>query len=347
MAFSPAIHGDTNAIPRTSDRIIFARGEALWSVASDGSDERKLASLGRSVNGISRIKVAASGSAMLVSIDGFHAWAELSPDAGPTSLHYLPCGGGLSTSPDLSEDGGSVLCATQAGERVAIYRMRPALDVAIIDREANGPLFFADANTGAIGFGEQRNLVALDGGEPLSPHRPDRSMAVTPDGKRAIGAYGEGEIDVVYTFRLDGRATKRTLMQAARVVSISANSAWASLQQEVDACAVRVSGGQYMCWRRHEALDISSHARNLLLTREGETEGYELLLGSISGTKARKPVTLVKSAHRAAAFWPMKESAVEDVGQSDGHDDGETTSEDDVDEADGPEEAEATPEAQQ
>lgn len=295
----------------TDDRVIYAQAEALWSIPSAGGEATVLAPLPLPAKSVSRIKVAASGTAMLVSVGGYQAWAALSPDAaGPVDLHFLPCGGGLSTSPDISPDGNRVLCATQAGKRIAIYQMRPGLDVEIVDRPADGPLFFATEGDRMVGFGDERTLVDLRTGDRLTPHRPGRSMAITADGKRALGSYNEGDIDVVYTFRLDGRATKRTLMQAARVVSISASSEWASLQQEVDGCAVRIAGGQYMCWRRHEAIDISSQARSLLLGRSGEKSGYDLFVGSISGTKARKPTPLVQGVERAAAFWPMPPPSV-------------------------------------
>jgi len=306
LSSAPA-HGGAAEISTTRDRIIFAEKDALWSIPSAGGAPTLLAPLVHDASEVARIKVSASGTAMLVSVGGQHAWADLSSPTHTTTLKFLPFGGGLGTSPDISEDGNHVICGTQAGNRIAVYQLRPTLNVQILDRPAAGPVFFAgDSET--VGFGDEGGLVALNNEQVLSPHRPDRSMAITPDGKRTVGGYNEGDIDVVYAFRIDGKATKRTLMEAARVVSISAGSLWACLQQEVDACAVRIAGGQYMCWRRYEGMDISSDAHNLLLSRASEKKGHDLFLGSISGTAARKPAPLVSSVERAAAFWPTPSS---------------------------------------
>jgi len=151
---------------------------------------------------------------------------------------------------------------------------------------------------------DEEKLVDAQSGKLLSAHRPARSMAVSPNGTRAIGDYDEGDIDVVYVFKLDGRAIKRTLMQAARVITISANSTWASLQQELDACAVRITGGQYMCWRRYEAMDISSNAHSILLSRANPSAGHDLYIGSVSGTEARRPTLIATQVGAIAVFWP-------------------------------------------
>lgn len=294
----------------TTDRIIYAQGEALWSIGSDVSAPTVLVELARPASDVSRIKVAASGTAMLVTIAGVHAWADLSSRTSPATLRPLPCRVGPKATADIAPDGNHVICATQVGRRTAVYQMRPTVNVQIIDKPPLGPGFFA--GTERIGFGTDDSLTNLDTGETISLHRPDRRMMISPDGKRAIGAYDEGDIDVVYAFRLDGKAVKRTLMQAARAVSISSGSKWASLQQEVDACAVRMAGGQYMCWRRFEAMEVSSSARNMLLSRAGEKSGHDLFLGSISGTSARAPTPLVQSVERAAAFWPDPEAATAD-----------------------------------
>ncbi len=300
LGTSSRSHAGPEAPPLTTDRIIYAEGEALWSIASDASAPRILVSLKRPASDVSRIKVAASGTAMLVTVGGVQAWADLSSRTAPTTLRPLPCRAGPDA--DISRDGNQVICATQVASRIAVFEMRPTLNVRIIDKQALGAMFFAGSRH--VALGPQNTLVNLDTGDVLANHPPDRGMMIAPDGIRAIGAYNEGEIDVVYAFRLDGKAVKRTLMQAARVVSISSGSKWASLQQEFDACAVRVSGGQYMCWRRFEAMEVSSSARNMLLSRAGEKSGHDLFLGTIRGTSARKPAPLVQSVERAAAFWP-------------------------------------------
>ncbi len=286
--------------PPTTDRIIYAQGSALYSIASTGGEGSLLTTLPTPASEVAKIRVAASGTAMLVSYSGIHAWADLSKRDQQAVLRPLPCAAG--SQAQISGSGDQVLCPAQVGGRIAVYRMREKQSVRIIDLEAQGPVFFlGDAELPIRGLGD--SIVNLETEAQLSPHKPDRHMATAPTGKRAIGGFTEGEIDVVYSFKLDGKGIKRTLMQAARPVTISADSKWASLQQEVDACAVRISGGQYMCWRRYEALDISSHAHSMLLSRAGETQGHDLFIGSVSGTSARKPTPLVQEVERAAAFW--------------------------------------------
>jgi hypothetical protein len=291
----------------TSDRIIYASDNVLWSIAIDEEKPRALVDkLPWAAKDIARIRVASNGSAMLVEARGYVGWARLTKqDANEkVTLDLLPCSGPAHLSPN----GNEVVCATLDKQRIALYTMRPndARVVAIIDAKPQGPLFLTPQSE-VIAFDEGNGLVALrpDGSRrPVSPHRPDASMTVSADGKRAVGGYREDSIDVVYSFRLDGKAVKRTLMQAARTLDTSADSKWVAMQQEVDACAVRMAGGQYMCWRRFEVLGVSKNGRSILLTRASKSKGHNLYVGAVEGTSSRKPKLLLEGVTRAAAFWP-------------------------------------------
>jgi hypothetical protein len=246
--------------------------------------------------------VSSTGDALLLRGKGFVAWSSLSERAN-SKLRFLPCSG----PSNISADGKRVVCGTQDSKRIAIYTLLPTLAVQIIDRKAAGPLAFAEVQSEVVSFGSNSDVIAIsaEGERILSPHRPNTRMIVTPDGKRALGDYQEESINVVYTFRLDQKATKRTLVHAARAVATSADSKWGAIQQEVDACAVRLAGGQYMCWRQYKALAISSQGKSLLLSRAQRGKN-DLYLGAVTGTSSRKPTPLVEGVAATATFWPHK-----------------------------------------
>lgn len=284
---------------QSTDSVIFGRENALWVVGPAGGDEAKLIDLPFPAQRVDSLKVSSSGTALLVAGNGFVGWTSLADDT-VHALRFLPCSG----PSNLSADGKRVVCGTQDTTRIAIYTLEPKLDVIIVDRKAAGPLAFAESPDEIISLGESGDIVALSKNESrvVAPHQPTSGMQVTPDGKRAVGAYNEGAINVVYTFRLDGKATKRTLVHAARAVGIAAGSTWAAVQQEVDACAVRIAGGQYMCWRSYQAVAISSEGHSLLVSRN-EKERLDLFLATVAGTSSKKPFALVKGVAGVATFW--------------------------------------------
>lgn len=287
-------------LPQTADLVIFARGDALWTTSTEGDDPKLLLDLPFQAAEVETLHLSSQGQALLLRGKGFVAWSSLK-DRTKTKLRFLPCSG----PSNISADGTRVVCGTQDEKRIAIYTLLPTLAVRIIDRKAAGPLAFAEAPSEIVSFGDNDDVIALssEGQRILSSHRPNERMLVTSDGRRALGAYEEESINVVYTFRLDARATKRTLVHAARAIATSADSKWGAIQQEVDACAVRLAGGQYMCWRDYKALAISSQGKSLLLSRAANGK-RNLYLGSVSGTRSREPMPLATDVEVAAAFWP-------------------------------------------
>lgn len=300
------VHADT--IEHTEDEIIFARADSLWTIPASGGTPTPLLKLPWPAKDLGLLQVSSDGTALLVGGKGFTAWTAIQRGSGQARLGLLPCSG----PSHISADGNQVVCGTQDSQRIAIYTLRPTLSVQIIDRKALGPLYFGASKSEIICFGDNDDLIALskDGERVVATHRPESSMAVSPDGKRAIGDYNEGAIHVVYAFRLDGKASKRTLVHAARSLDVSADSAWVAVQQEVDACAVRIVGGQYMCWRRYQALAISSRGHSLLISRANST-GHDLYLGAVRGTSSRKPTPLIKAVARVATFWPSPQSTTD------------------------------------
>lgn len=297
---TPSAAKSAPSLPQSSDLVIFAQEDALWTIPTSGGAPERLRSLPFPATEVEALRVSSKGEALLLRGRGFVAWTSLAPKA-KAKWRYLPCSG----PSNLSADGKRVVCGTQDKERIAIYTVEPALAVQIIDSKAAGPLAFAEAQNEIVSFGSNGDVVALsaEGERTLATHRPNARMLVTSDGRRAIGDYEEESINVVYTFRLDERATKRTLVHAARAVATSADSKWGAIQQEVDACAVRLAGGQYMCWREYKALAISSSGKSLLLSRPAKGK-HDLFLGAVTGTSSRKPLPLMEGAAAAAAFWP-------------------------------------------
>lgn len=290
-----AREADAKEIETTSDRVIFSKGSALWSIEAKGGEPAKLVELPWPAEKVERMRAAANGSALLINADGFVAWTSLENP----SLQFLPCSG----PSEISANGDEVVCGSQDARHIVIYTLRPELAVRTILKPAPSALFFGNAPRSIVGALADA-LINYTNQKQLASHRPDRALVVTPNGKRALGAYNEDGIDIVYGFRLDGKAVKRTLMHAARCVATSADSDWAAIQQDVDACAVRIVGGQYMCWRRVEALDISSAGHSLLVTRSNDSGSYDLLLGAVRGTSSVKPTPLVQGVAQEAIFWP-------------------------------------------
>lgn len=287
------------------DRVIFAQDESLWTVTAKGEDKTRLLGLPWAAKEVDAISVASDGSALILRANGYIGWAKIEP-GHESKLRLLPCGG----IAQISMDGVHVVCSTQDQQRTVIYQLGSELGAEIFEHKPTGPLFFGkEAGELITTDSEKKRLIALtqDKQRSVADFIPGRSMAITPNGARAIGGFREGEIDVVYGFRLDGKAARRTLVHAARVVGVSADSAWAAIQQEIDACAVRIAGGQYMCWRRFEALAVSSQGRSLLLSRAGDG-GHDLFLGTVAGTSSRKPSPVISSVERAAALWPSAPS---------------------------------------
>jgi hypothetical protein len=283
----------------TQDTIVFARGDALWSIGPTGENTERLLDLPYPAEEVESLRVSGDGSALLLSGKGLVAWTALG-DRDSRKLRILPCSG----PSNISAHGHQVVCGTKDAQRIAIYTLRPQLGVAVIDRKAGGPLFFAENQGEIVSYGDKGDLVALskDGARVLSAHRPEGSLTITPNGKRAVGGYSEDAIEIVYAFRLDGKATKRTLVHAAKAVHTSGDSRWVAVQQEVDACAVRIQGGQYMCWREYKSLAISSQGQSLLLSR-GKKGKRDLYLGAVNGTSSKKPLPLIEGVAGAATFW--------------------------------------------
>ncbi len=301
LLFLSLVSASAGAQParQTDDLIVFAKEGALWSISAANQDPERLLDLPFAAEEVEDIRISSNGAALLLRGGGYSAWAPLA-DGAKRKFQLLPCSG----PSNISADGERVVCGTQDAKRIAIYTLLPSLGVEIIDRKAAGPLFFAESKGEVISFGDNSDIISMskDGTRVVAPHRPYSTMAVTPDGRRAIGAYKEDSIAVVYAFRLDGKATKRTLVHAAKAVRTSADSKWVAVQQEVDACAVRILGGQYMCWREHNALAISGRGKSLLLFR-GRGGKVDLFLGAVSGTKAKTPLPLVEGIGASAAFW--------------------------------------------
>ncbi len=290
---SPA---EAKELPLTADSIVFARDTSLFQISASGGTPSEIVKLPWQADKLSALLAAQNGSALLLQAEGFTAWLPLG-SASPT-LQYLPCTG----KAQLSASGSKVVCQTQDSNKIAVYQLRPTLEVSIVDRAPNGPVYFGE--TSLVCYGDNQSLVACEDSTLLSSHRPTKDMLVSYDGKRAVGAYSEGQIDVTYTFKLDGQAAKRTLIPASRPVSIAAGLGWIALQQEIDACAVRLSGGQYMCWSRYQALDVSSQGKNLLLILASKKQGHDLYISSVSGTKSLSPNAIATGVGPLAVFLP-------------------------------------------
>jgi hypothetical protein len=252
--------------------------------------------LGFQASRVERVQVSSDGSALLLTVDGHHAWADLSK---PPQLHFVPCAGPA----HLRSDGDAVTCTALGSDQTAIYTMRPKRSVAFL--AVRGVPYFQGKSS--ILHRQKGKLVSTEtsgsSSKRLTTFEPSGTLLVSPDGKRAIGVFPEDTIEIVATFSLTKKSARRTLMQAADALAFSADSSWLALQQERDACAVRAVGGQYKCWRHYRAIDVSSHGFSLLM-RKSSDDDAALYIGEVAGPEARKPRRILDGTSGAAAFWP-------------------------------------------
>ena len=154
-----------------------------------------------------------------------------------------------------------------------------------------------------VGSGAERRLVWADatGVWRASPadlkHRtraaldiPLRGFLPSPDGARAVGVYADQvfadlhrlrSAEVLMTLQLDGQGARRKAIRDGVPVEWSHDADWLLVQDGSSTCIMRITGGQYKCWRGLTAASLSPDGR------------WALALGNRDGSrpsaKSRKP----------------------------------------------------------
>jgi hypothetical protein len=298
--------------------VIFARGAALYRVDARGKNEVEIAQLPPGtapapVRGkappppaVRALRTDGDGKVLLVDLAGSWAWMPL--DGGARQLTQLPCGDGPA---QLSDDGSAVLCrAPGAANRSIIVDLAPGGRPAAT---AAAPVAI-DVPPGAAGIsgsGVERRLAWADAAgvwtAPASDPRrkthaaegvPVRSFVPSPDGTHAIAVYADEvfadlhhkrSAEVLMTLQLDGQGARRKAIRDGVPVEWSHDGQWVLVQDGASTCIMRISGGQYKCWRGLTAVSISSdgHWALALGNRDGSRSSRARPAARSSGPSGR------------------------------------------------------------
>jgi hypothetical protein len=296
--------------------VIFARGSSLYRVDTRGRGEAEIAQLASKVT-VRALRCDAGGRVLLADLAGKWAWMPL--DGSTRSLIDLPCADGPA---QLTEDGSAVLCrAPRAANQSIIVELaggasgKPAaLDIPpgaarLTGERTERKLVWADA-TGVWTAppGELRKKIRVAADPPL------RGFLPGPDGERAIGVYPDQiyadlhhtrPAEVLMTVQLDGHGGRRKAIRDGVAVEWSHDAQWILVQDGGSTCIMRVTGGQYKCWRGYTAASLSSDGRWALAL--GNRDGSKKQAAAKPAKAGGKPSTAARTgkpspdAARAAA----------------------------------------------
>lgn len=299
LALAATAHAD----PDPNALVIYPRGAALYRSDAKGNGETLLAAI-PARSRVRALRTDAAGGVLLVDHGGKWSWMPL--DGSAKALVELPCADGPA---QLASDGSSVLCrnAKQPAQSI-IVQLASGKQTAV----AVSPL-----GARLIGTGKDRRVIWADkaiwsapAGDPsqktqVAPEAPLRGLLPSPDGTRAVGVYLEEQQvgspaqkakggELLMSFALDGIGARRKGIRAGVPVEWSHDNRWVLLQDGSAACIMRVSGGQYKCWRGYTAASIAPDG------------SYALLLGAQKQEKAAK-----KDTKKGAKKEPKKEPPLE------------------------------------
>ncbi|HET9619893.1 MAG TPA: hypothetical protein VFP84_00905 [Kofleriaceae bacterium] len=273
--------------------VIFARGAALYQVDARGRNETELAALPAKVT-VRALRSDADGSVLLADLAGRWAWLPL--DGASKSLLDLPCADGPA---QLAIDGTAVLCRSPRAASQSILVELVHAPGAPARTGKVTPIDVPPATARLAGEGAERRLVWADAAgvwsaPPGDPRRkvraaadaPLRGFLASPDGTRAIATYPDQiytdahhsqPAEVLMTLQLDGKGARRKAIRDGVAVEWSQDSQWILVQDGASACIMRVSGGQYKCWKGYTAASLASDGR------------WALALGNRDSGKPSKP----------------------------------------------------------
>ncbi|HEX3757781.1 MAG TPA: hypothetical protein VHW23_03705 [Kofleriaceae bacterium] len=279
--------------------VIFARGAALYRVDPRGKGETEIAQLPARTT-VRALRSDARGRVLLADLAGKWAWMPL--DGSARALIELPCGDGPAA---LAEDGSAVLCRSPKQPRQSIL-------VELAAAAAPPRVTALDVPPGAarlVGSGAERKLVWADqagvwtapAADPRRKARaaldvPLRGFLASPDGAHAIGVYTDQVFadmhhqraaEVLMTLQLDGQGARRKAIRDGVAVEWSHDARWLLVQDGASTCIMRVSGGQYKCWRGLTAASLSADGRWALAL--GNRDGSRQTAKSGKGKSAARP----------------------------------------------------------
>jgi hypothetical protein len=269
--------------------VVFVADRALRKQAG-GGQPTTLATLPVDAAQVRRIETAGDGSAVLLDLAGGAAWLDLTVPRA--RLVLLPCRGAAR----LSRDGDRVACAARGGQ--AGFRLRPR----------GAARAYPGVGPTPAGFGDEAgdSLIGLRGGAVVRQRAgapdarladaPSAGLSISPLGDRAVGGFGDD--GALYSFRLDGTATRRKLV-IGTPVTWSADGAWLLVDTAEAACALRAVGGEYKCWDGFRGLALDAQGTRALVTKDGD-----LYRADIAGAHTKAPVLFRAGVSGPAALVP-------------------------------------------
>ncbi len=306
LAITVALPGAARADGPSGD-VVFVRGSSLWRLPARATGTPvEIARLPDGAKKVTDLSAARGGAVLLLTVDGVPHWVEPDADAPPTARPLdCPRSGGLSPG------GRCVVCAGETDVTVIRLADGTARRRAFAARE----VAFLGPDGREILAGDDHGLWALSRRLPqprrLAPERPLRGLLATPDGRRAVGVFREGGQEILETFRLDGTAVRRRLLQDAVPVAWSADSQWLLAQQGRSACIARGVGGEYKCWRRYHAVALAPDGSYALVTREAEKpdkhapqDHYDLYWAELAGADTHRPKLRLHNVRGPAVWLP-------------------------------------------
>ncbi len=282
--------------------LVYAQAGALW-LAPAKAAARELGPLPVEAGAVVSLFIDPGSTAALLGTERGWYWAPLLSRATLDAIDAdvveapalgawkkLPC---AATRATLAPDGSAVLCGTMAGTTMLVNltsgarlsRNVPVEHAALAGRGNELRLVWTDKDgiwASPLAAPEQGSAAAYRLGEPsrVAAEPPQRAFAVSPSGVRAVGVYAASAHrgkkletrEFLSTFALDGKAARRKLMDDARVLAWSSDSAWALVQAGDRACVIAAAGGQYKCWKGYRAEAISPDGRFALLAGDRAEE---------------------------------------------------------------------------
>jgi hypothetical protein len=274
LAAAPRAHADDDF---AGGVVIFARGAQLMQIDARGRGETELAQLPAKVT-VRALRSDADGTVIIADLAGRWAWLPL--DGQAKTLIDLPCADGPA---QLTTNGDAVLCRSPkaASQSIMVELVHAAGAPA---RTGKVTAFDVPPATARLtGEGVERRLIWVDAAgvwsapptdfkrKSLAAHDvPLRGFLASPDGSRAIATYPDQVYtdvhhtqpgDVLMTFQLDGKGARRKAIRDGVAVEWSQDSQWVLVQDGASACIMRVSGGQYKCWKGFTAASLAGDGR--------------------------------------------------------------------------------------
>lgn len=276
--------------------VVYAKAGALWLRAGDGKgDSVELAPL-PTKGPVASIQVGPTMRGALVQVADRWFWLAFRKGKEARELR-------CKDKTVLSPNGRCIICG-DGGGKTLLYILGKRIRSIKLPFAASA-YDFAGSDRIAIADNKGIWTMAPKGKRRrrLSKHTPEGSFTISPNGHRAVGLYQE-PTEGLYSFRLDGRATRRRLLAEGRPMGWSRDSQWLLIQQQTGACVVRATGGQYKCWNKYEALALSADASTIYLTKE-EDGKRGIYMASTAGARPRAPRRILIGTEPAAA-WASK-----------------------------------------